>query len=273
MQVGHAQTDTARVAAQDEDEEDDPDSSDSIAGVATLHCAKPVPVPLCFVHVTKVRLNLKCSANSLLALSCSCGIPNSRTAFQESQRLCNQQHPVLLLVKWNASTYTQHSTNHNLNVGQCWLFITMIRHAINYVAQCCIAFTGEAQQQQQQQLQQHQPDPMRPLLGCAANPLHSFTSLLLGSPQSFGNKHQKAALQDLIREDDTRQMDALIAKLDSMRKMQPPAAPVADKGCRRDTKGAVLHAFSYLLCRMLGHRLELVTHCMTGHEVLISPGQ
>lgn len=96
--------------------------------------------------------------------------------------------------------------------------------------------TGEMQQHRQQQ----QPDPMRPFLGSAADPLHPLTAMLLGSPHTFGNKLQKAALQDLIREDDARQMDALIAKLDAMRTMQAPAVPAAEKGPRRDAKGAAL---------------------------------
>ena len=88
---------------------------------------------------------------------------------------------------------------------------------------------------------------MRPLLGSAAGPLHPSSSALLTSLQCFGNKLQKAAWQDLVREDDARQMDALIAKLDSMRTLQAPAVPAAEKGSRRETKGAASNYMSHHL--------------------------
>lgn len=80
---------------------------------------------------------------------------------------------------------------------------------------------------------------MQPLLGSAADPLHPASSTLLSSMQCIGSRMQKAAWQDLIKEDDARQMDALIAKLDAMRTMQAPAVPGADKGPKRDAKGTL----------------------------------
>ena len=88
---------------------------------------------------------------------------------------------------------------------------------------------------------------MRPLLGSAADPLHPPSSTLLSSMQCIGSRMQKAAWQDLIREDDARQMDALIAKLDSMRTMQAPAVPAADKGPKRDAKGTLILHICYAL--------------------------
>ncbi|DBA92116.1 TPA: hypothetical protein ACH3X1_015842 [Trebouxia sp. C0004] len=65
-------------------------------------------------------------------------------------------------------------------------------------------------------------DAMRPLLGSAADPLYPHNSTLLAGLKPSNPKLQKAVWQDLIREDDAKQMDALIAKLDSMRSQRPP---------------------------------------------------
>ena len=64
---------------------------------------------------------------------------------------------------------------------------------------------------------------MRPLLGSAAvDPLRPTSLTLLAGLKSASPKLQKAVWQDLIREDDARQMDILIAKLDSMRTQKAP---------------------------------------------------
>ncbi|KAL0048863.1 hypothetical protein WJX82_001213 [Trebouxia sp. C0006] len=65
-------------------------------------------------------------------------------------------------------------------------------------------------------------DAMRPLLGSAADPLHPHNLTLLAGLKPSNPKLQKAVWQDLIREDDAKQMDALIAKLDCMRSQKPP---------------------------------------------------
>ena len=65
-------------------------------------------------------------------------------------------------------------------------------------------------------------DTMRPLLGSAADPLHPHNLTLLAGLKPSNPKLQKAVWQDLIREDDAKQMDALIAKLDSMRSQKAP---------------------------------------------------
>lgn len=67
-------------------------------------------------------------------------------------------------------------------------------------------------------------DLNRPLLGSAADPLHPHSLTLLAGLKPSNPKLQKAVWQDLIREDDARQMDALIAKLDMMRAQKPPEA-------------------------------------------------
>ncbi|KAA6423279.1 MAG: hypothetical protein FRX49_06731, partial [Trebouxia sp. A1-2] len=65
-------------------------------------------------------------------------------------------------------------------------------------------------------------DALRPLLGSAADPLHPHNLTLLAGLKPSNPKLQKAVWQDLVREDDAKQMDALIAKLDSMRSQKPP---------------------------------------------------
>ncbi len=77
---------------------------------------------------------------------------------------------------------------------------------------------------------------MRPLLGSAADPLHPHSSTLLAGLKPCNPKLQRAVWQDLIREDDARQMDALIAKLDSMRAQKPPETRPS-KPTKRDQGG------------------------------------
>ena len=59
-------------------------------------------------------------------------------------------------------------------------------------------------------------------MGSAADPLHPNSLTLLAGLKPSNPKLQRAVWQDLIREDDARQMDALIAKLDSMRTQKAP---------------------------------------------------
>ncbi|KAL3146307.1 hypothetical protein ABBQ32_003004 [Trebouxia sp. C0010 RCD-2024] len=75
--------------------------------------------------------------------------------------------------------------------------------------------------------------PMRPLLGSTADPLHPSSLVLLAGLKPASPKLQKAVWQDLIREDDARQMDVLIAKLDSMRAQKAPDTKPA-KPARKD---------------------------------------
>ena len=77
---------------------------------------------------------------------------------------------------------------------------------------------------------------MRPLLGSAADPLHPSSLTLLAGLKPASPKLQKAVWQDLIREDDARQMDVLIAKLDSMRILKAPDTKPA-KPPRKDQSG------------------------------------
>ena len=78
---------------------------------------------------------------------------------------------------------------------------------------------------------------MRPLLGsAAADPLHPTSLTLLAGLKPASPKLQKAVWQDLIREDDARQMDILIAKLDSMRAQKAPEIRPA-KPVRKDSSG------------------------------------
>lgn len=75
---------------------------------------------------------------------------------------------------------------------------------------------------------------MRPLLGpAAADPLHPTSLTLLAGLKPASSKLQKAVWQDLIREEDARQMDVLIAKLDSMR--APDMKPA--KAVKKDPSG------------------------------------
>lgn len=77
---------------------------------------------------------------------------------------------------------------------------------------------------------------MRPLLGSTADPLHPSSLVLLAGLKPASPKLQKAVWQDLIREDDARQMDVLIAKLDSMRAQKAPDTKPA-KPARKDQSG------------------------------------
>lgn len=80
------------------------------------------------------------------------------------------------------------------------------------------------------------PGLRRPLLGSAADPLHPTSLTLLAGLKPASPTLQKAVWQDLIREDDARQMDVLIAKLDSMRAQKAPdMKPV--KPARKDQSG------------------------------------
>lgn len=81
-----------------------------------------------------------------------------------------------------------------------------------------------------------QSDPLTPLLGSAASPLQAPSLSLLAALQPFDSKLQKAAWQDLIRDEDAKQMDVLIAKLDAMRVQQAPVVPTA-AGPKKDAKG------------------------------------
>lgn len=78
---------------------------------------------------------------------------------------------------------------------------------------------------------------MRPLLGSAADPLHPSSLTLLAGLKPASPKLQKAVWQDLIREDDAKQMDALIAKLDSMRAQKAPEMRTV-KPARKDQSGS-----------------------------------
>ena len=80
------------------------------------------------------------------------------------------------------------------------------------------------------------PGGVKPLLGSAADPLHPPSLTLLAGLRPSNPKLQKAVWQDLIREDDARQMDALIAKLDSMRSQKPPEVRPS-KPVRKDSAG------------------------------------
>lgn len=78
---------------------------------------------------------------------------------------------------------------------------------------------------------------MRPLLGpAAADPLHPTSLTLLAGLKPASPKLQKAVWQDLIREDDARQMAVLIAKLDSMRAQRAPETK-PPKAVRKDPSG------------------------------------
>ena len=92
----------------------------------------------------------------------------------------------------------------------------------------------------------HSPGAVKPLLGSAADPLHPHNLTLLAGLRPSNPKLQKAVWQDLIREDDARQMDALIAKLDSMRAQKPPEVRPS-KPVRRDQAGEIHH--NSLECR------------------------
>ncbi|DBA68403.1 TPA: hypothetical protein ACH3X2_013706 [Trebouxia sp. C0005] len=79
-------------------------------------------------------------------------------------------------------------------------------------------------------------DALRPLLGSAADPLHPHNLTLLAGLKPSNPKLQKAVWQDLVREDDAKQMDALIAKLDSMRSQKPPDVRTS-KPVKKDQAG------------------------------------
>ena len=93
---------------------------------------------------------------------------------------------------------------------------------------------------------------MRPLLGSAAvGPLHPTNLTLLAGLKPASPKLQKAVWQDLIREDDARQMDILIAKLDSMRAQKAPETKTA-KPVRKDPSGKVNKLVSSTAQHMVG---------------------
>ena len=66
--------------------------------------------------------------------------------------------------------------------------------------------------------------------------MHPTSLTLLAGLKPASPKLQKAVWQDLIREDDARQMDILIAKLDSMRAQKAPEIRPA-KPVRKDSSG------------------------------------
>lgn len=66
--------------------------------------------------------------------------------------------------------------------------------------------------------------------------MHPTSLTLLGGLKPASPKLQKAVWQDLMREDDARQMDILIAKLDSMRAQKAPEMKTA-KPIRKDPSG------------------------------------
>ena len=87
----------------------------------------------------------------------------------------------------------------------------------------------------------HDADAQRPLLGTAADPLHPASLTLLAGlkPSSPISKLQRAVWLDLLREEDARQMDALVAKLDAMRVQKAPEAKVS-KPTKREQAGKSL---------------------------------
>lgn len=102
-------------------------------------------------------------------------------------------------------------------------------------------------------------DAMRPLLGSAADPLHPSSITLLAGLKPSSPTLQRALWQDLMREDDARQMDALIAKLDSMRTQKPPELRPA-KPLRKDQPGE-----RRIILTCFGQPSRLIT-CARAHD-------
>ena len=115
---------------------------------------------------------------------------------------------------------------------------------------------------------------MRPLLGSAADPLHPSSLTLLAGLKPSNPKLQRAVWQDLMREDDARQMDALIAKLDSMRTQQAPETrPVKPQrkeqsgGCRKQPVNGHRFVVCTLSRNLIGQAFQY--HCAAWFVTLV----